>query len=611
MNNHFRQYWKYLSRYLKPQWPWVLMLAALILGGIALQLINPQVIRFYLDTAQAGGPQRSLLLAAGAFLGFALLNQILSVVTTYVGENVSWRATNRLRADLALHVLRLDMPFHKRRTPGELIERIDGDVSQLANFFSQFLIRVLGNLLLVLGILILLYREDWRVGLGATVYALVTMAVLRAIQSRGEKLWAASREVEANLSGFLEERLAGTEDIRANGGEPYVLRKHALLTRPWLGTYRKAAVFSHFSFVLTYGLYALTYALGIGVGALLYLNGLATIGTAYLFLYYISKLESPLQGLRQQVDDLQRAGASVGRITEIFGYRSRLEETPVAGLPEGALDVAFDGVSFAYDDEGGKPEEEKGDSEVVTTPGVGSNGNHGNGAREHVLADISFALEPGKVLGLLGRTGSGKTTLTRLLFRLYDPAAGTVRLGGQDICQVSLHDLRKRVGMVTQEVQLFQATLRENLTLFNRSIPDGQILNVLRELGLWEWFRSLPEGLDSRLAANGAGLSAGQAQLLAFARVFLKDPGLVILDEASSRLDPATEGLLERAIDRLLEGRTGLIIAHRLGTVQRADQILILEDGCTVEWGEREQLAHDPGSRFYHLLQTGLEEVLA
>jgi ABC-type multidrug transport system fused ATPase/permease subunit len=533
---------------------------------------------------------------------------------------VSWKATNRLRSDLALHVLRLDLPFHKKRTPGEIIERIDGDVSQLANFFSQFLIRVLGNLLLVVGILVLLYREDWRVGLGALAYALLTLIALRAMQNRGEKLWAAARAVEANLSGFLEERLAGTEDIRANGGEAYVLRKHALLTRPWLRTYRKADVYSHFTFVMTYGLYALTYALGIVVGAVLFLNGLATIGTAYLFLYYISKLEAPLQSLRREVDDLQRAGASLGRISELFAYRSALEVDPQTVLPAGALEVAFEDVRFAYrDDEiekdealpatGGRMKDEE-EGEVVGVLPHGTNGGNGNGAREHVLEDLSFTLAPGKVLGLLGRTGSGKTTLTRLLFRLYDPLSGTVRLGGEDIRQVSLHDLRQNVGMVTQEVQLFQATLRENVTLFNQSIPDENILKVLRELGLWEWFEALPEGLDTHLAANGAGLSAGQAQLLAFARVFLKDPGLVILDEASSRLDPATEGLLERAVDRLLEGRTGLVIAHRLGTVQRADQILILEDGCPVEWGERERLARDPGSRFYHLLQTGLEEVL-
>jgi ATP-binding cassette subfamily B protein len=167
------------------------------------------------------------------------------------------------------------------------------------------------------------------------------------------------------------------------------------------------------------------------------------------------------------------------------------------------------------------------------------------------------------------------------------------------------------VGLVTQDIQLFHAPVRDNLTFFDQTVADDRILAVLRDLGLWEWYRSLPHGLDTRLAAGGAGLSAGQAQLLAFARVFLKDPAVVVLDEASSRLDPATEQRLERAVDRLVRGRTVIIIAHRLSTVQRADHILILENGRILEHGPREALARDPQSHFAELLRVGLEEVLA
>jgi ABC-type multidrug transport system fused ATPase/permease subunit len=227
-----------------------------------------------------------------------------------------------------------------------------------------------------------------------------------------------------------------------------------------------------------------------------------------------------------------------------------------------------------------------------------------------VLDDISLAIAPGRVLGILGRTGSGKTTLSRLLFRLYDPTAGTIRLGGVDIRATSRADLRRRVGMVTQDVQLFHAPVRDNLTFFDETIADARIVATLEELGLLPWLSTLPDGLDTVLAAGG-GLSAGEAQLLAFTRVFLRDPGLIVLDEASSRLDPATEGLLERAVDRLLENRTGIIIAHRLATVLRADDILILEGGRIREYGPREQLMADPDSRFAELLRVGMEEVLA
>jgi ABC-type multidrug transport system fused ATPase/permease subunit len=250
-------------------------------------------------------------------------------------------------------------------------------------------------------------------------------------------------------------------------------------------------------------------------------------------------------------------------------------------LPAGPLSVQLDRVSFRY---------EEGDE---------------------VLRDVSFQLAPGRVLGLLGRTGSGKTTITRLLVRLYDPQSGTLSIGEANLRDIGFADLRRRVGMVTQDVQLFKATVRDNLTFFDSRIPDERILEVLEEVGLAGWLQRLPNGLQTVLGTGGSGLSAGEAQLLAFARVFLKDPGLVILDEASSRLDPVTERLVERAVDRLFAGRTGIVIAHRLKTVQRADDILILEDGRVAEYGRRTELAADPRSRFSALLRTGLEEVLA
>jgi ATP-binding cassette subfamily B protein len=216
-------------------------------------------------------------------------------------------------------------------------------------------------------------------------------------------------------------------------------------------------------------------------------------------------------------------------------------------------------------------------------------------------------LAPGEVLGLLGRTGSGKTTLTRLLLRLYDPSDGIIRLGGVALPELTLGAIRAAVGLVTQDIQLFHASVRDNLTLFDRSLEDEALLETLRDLGLWEWYEALPEGLDTRLSAGGGGLSAGQAQLLAFARVFQRNPGVVVLDEASSRLDPATEQQVEQAVDRLLRGRTAIIIAHRLATIERADRVLILEGGRTVECGRREDLAGDPRSRLAKLLQAGRE----
>jgi ATP-binding cassette subfamily B protein len=335
--------------------------------------------------------------------------------------------------------------------------------------------------------------------------------------------------------------------------------------------------------MMWFALYTLGQLVAFGSGYLLFQQGLITVGTVYLIVYYTDRILQPLNDITNEFQNVQKAMAGINRVEALYAIESKIQDAGQQTLPTGPLAVAFDAVSFGYV------------------------------AEEPVLRDISFALPKGRILGLLGRTGSGKTTLTRLLYRLYDPTAGSICLSAserQDIRTLQLDGLRGRIGMVTQEVQLFRATVRDNLTFFNPAISDARILHVIQTLGLDEWYNRLPRGLETELETEGGTLSAGEAQLLAFTRIFLADPGLVILDEASSRLDPATERLIERAVDRLLENRTGIIVAHRLGTVQRADDILILQDGCVQEYGARATLAADPNSRFYALLQTGLEEVL-
>ena len=230
------------------------------------------------------------------------------------------------------------------------------------------------------------------------------------------------------------------------------------------------------------------------------------------------------------------------------------------------------------------------------------------GKGEPVLRNVSFALRPGRVLGVIGQTGSGKTTLARLLVRLYDPDEGRILLDGKNFREYGVEDLREHIAMVTQDVRLFYGTIRDNLTLYDPGIKDEHLLQVFDRLGIMDWYRTQPDGLDTQLQSGGAGLSSGQAQLLALSRVFLKDPEVVVLDEPTSRLDRATEALIERAFDELVAGRTVVIIAHHLATLERCDDILVLEAGRVVEQGNRERLAADPNSRFYHLLQTGLEE---
>lgn len=567
-----------LVTYLRPQLPRVTVLALLLVVSIALQLLNPQILKQFLDSATTNGTNQMLMSTAGLFLAVAVIQQLVSVATTYLSENVGWTATNAIRADLLLHCLRLDQSFHKSRTPGELIERIDGDVTALANFFSQLVIQVVGNMLLLTGVLVILWSIDWRIGLLLTGLAGVVLLTLSWLQAVALPLWNVARQRSAELYGFLEERLAATEDIRSSRAERYTMLRLATRLGDHLRAQRQAMLTGRLTWATPDVLFTTGTAAAYLLAAQLYGGGGFTLGTIYIVFFYVGLLYRPLTQISRQAEEFQKASAGITRVQELFGLRSAVDTTGQARLPEGALPVTFDNVCFGYETDG-----------------------------EPVVKHLAFRLEAGRVLGVLGRTGSGKTTLTRLLFRLYDPQVGAILLGDTDIRDVPLGDLRQRVAIVTQDVQLFQATLRDNLTFFDPHIPDARILEVLDDLGLGPWYRTLAQGLDTLLASGGSGLSAGEAQLLAFTRIFLRDPGLVILDEASSRLDPATEQLIERAVEKLLVNRTGIIIAHRLNTVHRADNILILEDGTVVEHGDRRQLQSDDHSRFSGLLRSGWE----
>lgn len=658
----FQEYASFLRRYLRGRLPLVLALGVTLLVNIALQIINPQIMRSFIDNAMAGQALSMLTTLALVFIGIAVFQQLIGVLVTYITENLGWAATNDVRADLARHCLGLDMSFHTAHTPGEMIERIDGDVMALSNFFSQFILQVFGNLLLVIGVMVVLIWTDWRVSLALSVFIAVTMIVLLRLSDIAVPSWEAERQASANLYGFLEERLSGTEDIRALNARDYVLDRFYRLVRDLMKKTISAGIKVNILLNTTWLLFAVGTAVAILVSAALYKTGTITLGSVFMIIYYINMLNWPLERITQQMQDLQKAGASLTRILSIQQIKGKIpgEEQFMpaepalasrAGDSPGPLEVVFRNVTFGYSDSQAttpvKPTPVRFSELPVGAQVIPSKNPDSQNApeavraamaaslavgsvpiisawsipeleeeraleKEIVLREVSFHLKPGRTLGLLGRTGSGKTTLTRLLFRLYDPDEGVIQIGaGTDIRQMPVQELRRQVGMVTQNIQLFHATVRENLTFFDTTIPDERILQAIDDLGLSAWFKSLPKGLDTELESGGGGLSAGEAQLLAFTRIFLRNPGLIILDEATSRLDPATEHLIELAVDKLVHQRSAIIVAHRLGTVQRADDILILENGQTIEYGERLQLASDPDSRFYQLLQTGLEEVLA
>ena len=579
-----RPYLRLLSRYLRPQRARVGLLVVVLFASIGLQLFNPQLIKRFIDGATAGDTAEELIPIAVAFMLVAVVHQGLSIWSTYLAEDVGWAATNRLRLELTDHVLHLHMGFHKAHPAGELIERIDGDITALSNFFSAMAIKVVGNGLLVAGILVLLWLESWIVGLFVTLFVISAMLAMGRFHRVAVPRWKAVRATAATFYGLVGEQVEGTEDIRANGATGFMLARFADIQRTWLPQMVRAWLGWAVLWTTSVVIFALSATIVFILGSWLFAAGALTLGSVYLIFHYVDMTRHPMEQIRAQLEDLQKAGAAIERVQALLATENLLRQEGSHTIAPGPVEVRFEDVSFAYEDE------------------------HGD---ERVLEGVSFAIAPGRVVGVLGRTGSGKSTIARLMARLYEPQDGTVRLGGVATWDAPVGEFRERVGMVTQDVQLFRASVRDNLTFFDPTVSDEQLLDVIHRLELDEWLAELPDGLDTKLTSGSGGLSAGQAQLLAFTRIFLKDPGVVILDEASSRLDPATEALIERAVDHLLENRTGIVIAHRLATVTRADDILILEAGNVVEFGKRTDLAADPSSRFSRLLTSGMEEALA
>ena len=639
-----------LRHYLRRRRGRVALLGVLLLASSGAQSLNPLVVRHVLDAALAGAALDTLVLWALAFIASATAAQAISVLATYLSVRIGWQATNALRVDLLRHTVALDQRFHNAHTPGEMIERVDGDVTLLSNYFSEFVVQILGSVLVIVVLLVVILLQDWRVGAIFGGFVAVSWALLLSLRRIGVEPWQQTRQASGELFGFLEEALTGMEDIHTSNGKPYVIRRFYRLTRRYLKYQIKAGMRTNVMVNAWLLVDTAGYAVGLGLGALLYLNGLATLGMAYLVFHYAGMIARPLRMVVFQMEDFQRAAAAAQRAVRLLGERSALtpsepqaagsepkaagsepqaagselraagSELPAAGsepgatgskrttggaaarpgiaapavsrpavatagsppvLPPGALAVRFDGVSFGYD------------------PAL------------PVLKEISLELPAGEILGLIGRSGSGKTTLSRLLFRFYDVDRGSVRLGGHDVRELDLAALRGRLAMVNQRVDLVHGSVRDNLTLFDTSLPDERIIAVLDDLGLGRWWRALPHGVHTELAGQNAELSAGQAQLLSFGRVFLlSDPAVVVLDEASSRLDPGTERSIEHAVDRLVAGRTAIIIAHRLSTVLRADWIALLDNGRLAEYDRRETLLADSDSRLSRLLRHGSAEVL-
>lgn len=553
-------------------------LALLVAASSACTVLAPVVIRAVvdrIDTGTTAGDVRSLALL---FLAIVVVGRLIGLIVVWVATTTAWDTTNRLRMELTEQVLGLDHEFHRTHTPGELISRVDGDVTSVSDFLGNVLPKVAGSALLVLGIIVVLGAIDWRLGVAMLVYFVLAVLAVMSMRHAAVDESADEMGATARMYGGIEERLNASEDIRANGAGQHARWRFVEETADYLKVgLRRASAFMRMWWTSSMAVTGGTVAAVAG-SAWLVSRGSITVGTAFLLFQYVLLISRPLDEVIHEMETVQKASGAMLRVAELMDVRPSIRDLGTTSPAPGALAITAEQIDFDYGDES---------------------------ERAAVLHDVSLEIGAGRSVGVVGRTGSGKTTFSRLVLRLVEATGGTLRLGGVPIADIPLAELRRRVALVPQEVELFAGSVRDNVALFDPQPSDDDVRAALDAVGL----SALSADLDRPLGPGGVGLSAGEAQLVSLARVWLRRPDVVVLDEATARVDPESEARLHDAVLRLIRGRTAVVIAHRLSTLRAVDDICVFEAGRVVEFGPRAELAADPSSRFHRLLTLALENV--
>jgi len=537
-------------------------------------LAGPFLVRYAVDEALTVGDAGALNLAialyvASAVLGYVAYRQVVVTVST-VGESFLRDLRNRVFA----HLMRLSMPFYDREKAGVVVSRMTSDVESLQELVQFGLLMFVTNGLLLVFSFAALAFVSWQL-LVVCLVALppVILASIR-FQRQSNQAYLLVRDRIGSTLADLQQGITGVRVIQAFAREDAEVGRFRGGNRTLYDAHmRSVKIQAWYLPVIEFAGIGTTAAV-VGVGGWLVADDVVTVGTVTFFVLTLSNLFEPVQQLSQLFNIVQSAGAGLNKLFELLDTPVDVAERKGAvDLPDRG-DVEVDHVSFAY----------------------------GPGQAE-VLADVSLTLAVGERLALVGPTGAGKSTLAKLMARLYDPTRGTVRFGGVDLHDATLGSLRQRVVVVPQEGFLFAGTVRDNVRVGRLDATDAEVEAAVAELGLLERFQAFPDGLDTEVRERGSRLSAGEKQLVSLARAALADPAVLVLDEATSSLDPGTEALVEAAMVRLTEGRTVVLVAHRLSTAERADRVAVVAAGRLVEIGPHQELV-DAGGRYAAMYAT-------